>query len=245
MSNDDALLRVALHEYYRSNINALFTFLEALHLHLYRIRNFLVIIKENLFADNLTHKEASRLISKLVFIEISWRLREQLLDTLQQHVYSKLILCRDRKNLSVWQQRMPFHHNVSKIFLVTLVYLIDEKQYWYIHLLHLLQEFHILFWILNHVSDVQQDVSISQCRLRESQHHLLHLVVRLQYSRSIRKHYLHIIGIYNSHDTMACCLRLEGSDRNTLTNQLIHQCRLTNIRVADDIHKTSLVHCIQ
>ena len=39
---------------------------------------------------------------------------------------------------------------------------------------------------------------------------------------------------------MACCLSLEGSNRNTLTNQLVHERTFTNVGITNDIYEFPL-----
>lgn len=140
---------------------------------------------------------------------------------------------------------MPLLHDITQFLRVALVNLIDEQEHRYSHLLYLFEEVDVLLRILDDIGDIKQDIGISQCTLRESEHHLLHLVVWLQDARGIRKHDLHIIGIHDTHDTMTSGLRLEGSDADTLAHQLIHQRTLTHIRVTHDIYKTCFMHTIK
>ena len=95
---------------------------------------------------------------------------------------------------------------------------------------------------LNHIRHIQQHIRIRQCRSGEIQHGLLQLIVWLQYTRSVRKHNLHVIRIIDAHNPMTGGLRLESGDRNTLTYQNIHQCGLAYIRISYDIYKTCFVH---
>ena len=53
MTDDDTLLRVALHVDHGIDVDMLIILLETLHSDLYRIRNLLVVIEQDLLADNL------------------------------------------------------------------------------------------------------------------------------------------------------------------------------------------------
>lgn len=51
-------------------MDTLSIFLKLLHYHFYRIRNLLIIIKQNLLADNLGDKETRRFVCPLILTEI-------------------------------------------------------------------------------------------------------------------------------------------------------------------------------
>ena len=137
---------------------------------------------------------------------------------------------------------MPLLYSVAKGLLVALVYLVDKQEHRYRHLLNLVEKVHILLWILHHVGNVEQNICVLQSRLREGQHRLLELVVGFQHTRGIREHYLSIVLIDNTHDTVARGLRLECGNAYTLANKLIHQRRLAHIRIANYVYKTCFVH---
>ena len=223
-------------------MNALFIFFETLYPYFHRIRDFLVIIEKYFLSNNLRDEETSRLISQLVLVKESRRLWQQFLDALQEHIYAKLVFGRNRKDFRIWQEGVPLLYDVSQLVLITLIDFIDQEQHWDSHFLDLFEEVHILLWILDHISHIEQNISIRQGAFRESQHHLLHLVIGFQNTRSVGKHNLHIISIDDTHDTMTGCLSLEGSDTDTLPHQLVHQSALTYVWIAYDINKTSFVH---
>ena len=104
-----------------------------------------------------------------------------------------------------------------------LIDFINKKQYGNFHFAHLFQKFDVLFRVFYHISYIKQDICISQSRLRKSQHHFLHFVVRLQHTRRIREHNLHIRRIHNAHNTMPCGLCLECCNAYFLTYKLVHQ----------------------
>ena len=137
---------------------------------------------------------------------------------------------------------MPFFNNITQLLRITLINLVDEQEYRNLHFLNLFQEFHVLFRVFYHISHIKQHISIRQCTLREGKHHLLHLVIRFQNTRSIRKYNLHIISIHNTHDTMTGCLSLKSCNTNTFTHQLIHQGTFSHIRVTYYINETSFMH---
>ena len=137
---------------------------------------------------------------------------------------------------------MPLLHDVTEMLLVGLIDLVDQQQHRDLHLPDLFQEVEILFRILHHVSDIEQDVGICQGRLRECQHHLLHLIIRFQHTGRVREDNLHVGLIDDAHNAVPRRLRLKRGDADLLTDKLIHQRGLTNIGVSYDIYKTGLMH---
>ena len=245
MADDDALLRVALHIDDGIDMDMTLVLFEALHHHLDGVRNLLVVIAQNLLADNLGDEKARGLVGQLVLAEVSRTLGQQLLDALHQYIGAELIRRRDGQYLGVGQQSMPFLDEVAELFggVIALqhVNLIDEQQHGNLHLTHLLEEVGVFLRLLHHVGDVEQDVGIGQGRLRELQHILLHLVVRLQHARGIGEHNLTVGCVDDAHDTVTGGLRLERRDTNLLADELVHQRRLTDVGVTDDIYETGLM----
>jgi len=217
-------------------------FLELLHHHFDRIGNLLVVITQDLLADNLRHKEARGLVGKLVFVEICGAFGQQLADAFHEDIGAKLVLGRDGQYLGIGQQRVPSLHDIAQTLLVGLVDLIDEQQHGNGHGLHAVEEIHVFLRILHHVGHIEKDVCVGQCRLREGQHHLLHLVVGLEYTRGIREDNLHVGRVDNAHDAVPGGLCLESGDADLLAHQLIHQRRLAHIGISYDIYESCLVH---
>ena len=137
---------------------------------------------------------------------------------------------------------MPALHDVAEGLLVALVYLVDEQQHGYGHLGHLGEEVGVLLGVFHHVGDIEQHVGIGKGRLREGQHHLLHLVVGLEHSGSVREDYLAVVVVDDAHDAVTGGLGLEGSDADALAYELVHQRRFTHVGVAYDIYKSCFVH---
>ena len=174
MTDDDTLLRVTLHVDYGIDVDVIVVFLESLYCNLYAIGYLFIVVKQYLFADNLGYKETGRLIGKLILIEISRTLGQQLLNTLQQHINAELVLCRDRQNLCLRQQRMPAiddrcQASLASIASITsqLIDFINEQDDGNRHLLHFFEEVHIFLGVLYHIGYVQQHIGILQCRFRE------------------------------------------------------------------------------
>ena len=174
MADDDTLLRVTLHVDYGIDVDVIVVFLESLYCNLYAIGYLFIVVKQYLFADNLGYKETGRLIGKLILIEISRTLGQQLLNTLQQHIDAELVLCRDRQYLCLRQQAVPAIDDrcqtcLASIASITskLINLVDEQDYWQVKLLHFFEEVHIFLRILYYIGYVQQHIGILQCRFRE------------------------------------------------------------------------------
>ena len=245
MPNDDTFLRVALHIDDCVDMDVMFVLLETLHHHLDRVRHLLIIVAQDLLTDDLRHEEAGRLVRQLVLAKVSRTLGQQFHDALHQHVGTELIGSRDRKYFRIGQQSVPLLHKVaqlrSDVLALQHVNLVDEQQHGNLHLPHFLQEVGVLLRLFYHVGDIQQNIRIGQSRLRELQHILLHLIVRLQHSRRVRKHNLTIVGVDDAHDAMTRGLRLESGNADLLADKLVHQRRLTHIGVSYNIYETGLM----
>ena len=114
MADDDALLRVALDVDDGIDMYLTVVLLEALHDDLYGVGYLLIVIEENLLADDFRDEEAGGLVRQLVFVEEGGTLRQQLLDALQQHVDAELVLGRDRQDFGVGEQGVPAVDDVSQ-----------------------------------------------------------------------------------------------------------------------------------
>ena len=242
MSDDDALLRVALHVYHGVYVDVLVGLLERLHLHLHRVRYLLVVVEQYLLAYYLRDEEACGLVRKLVFVEERRRVGQQFLDAAHEHIDTELVLSRDGEDLGVGQQLMPALHSVAERLLVALVNLVDEQQHGYGHALHLVEEVLVLLRVLHYVGDVEQHVGILQRRLRECEHRLLELIVRFKYAGRVREDNLRVLLIHDAHDAVARGLRLERGNADALADELVHQRRLAHIRIAHYVYKSCFVH---
>ena len=216
--------------------------LELLYHNFHSIRNFLVIIKQNLFTDNFCHKKTGRLVGPLILIEIRRTVRQQILDTLHYHIHTEFGNGGDWNDFRLRNQLMPFFHAFHQSVLVAQIYLIDKQQDRNLHLANLFDEFHILIRFFHHIGYIEQHISVRQSRFREIQHGLLQFIVWLQHSWSVGEHNLHFIRIQNPHNPVTGSLCLEGSDRDSFANQQIHQSRFTHIGISHNIHKSCLMH---
>ena len=185
MTDDDAFLRFALHIDYRVDVDLLGRLLELLYPHLHRIRDFLIVIEQNLFANDLTDKKFGGLVRQLVLVKIRRTVGQELLNAFEQHVHAKLIGSRNGKNLGIGQQRMPLLHQLAYGLLVARINLVDDQDDRNGHRPHLFKKVGILLRVFHHISYIQQDVSVGQGRFRESQHVFLHLVIGFQHARGV------------------------------------------------------------
>ena len=76
--------------------------------------------------------------------------------------------------------------------------------------------------------------------MREGEHILLHTILGLEHPRSVAVDDLHTIAIDDANNAVSRCLRLIGDDAESVTYQLIHQGRLADIGVANDVDKAAL-----
>ena len=105
-----------------------------------------------------------------------------------------------------------------------------------------LQDEEGLIALLHRVGDIENHIGIAQRTNHKVHHRLLQLVVGFQHSGCVREHDLHVLGVDDTHDTVAGGLCLEGGDRDAFTDKLVHQCRLTHIGVSHDIYESCFVH---
>lgn len=70
LTYNNTFLRFTFHINHSIDMDTLSIFLKLLHYHFYRIRNLLIIIKQNLLADNLGDKETRRFVCPLILTEI-------------------------------------------------------------------------------------------------------------------------------------------------------------------------------
>ena len=151
-------------------MDALCVFLKLLNDHFHRIRNFLVIIQQNLLADNLRHEKTGRLVRPLVLVEVRRRIRQQVLDALHHHIHPELRNGRYWNDFGLWNQCMPFFHTFHQGILIAQINLIDKQKDRNLHLAHLFDELHVLVRLFHHIRHIEQHIRIRQCRLREIQH---------------------------------------------------------------------------
>jgi hypothetical protein len=77
--------------------------------------------------------------------------------------------------------------------------------------------------------------------LREVEHRLLELVLWLQHPRSVGVDNLVVGRVDDAHDAMACGLRLRCDDGDAFADEVVHQSRFADVRVADDVDKACFV----
>ena len=215
-----------------------FVFLETLHTHLDRIRDFLVVVEKNLFTDDFCNKELGWLVGQLVFVKIGRTLGQEFLDAVQNRLDVELVQSRYGQDFGFRKKFVPPLDKGSQVFLVGQVYLVDEHKYRHFHPSHFCQEIGIFVSGLLRVGHVEQHVGIDQGTLGKGQHGLLQLVVGLQHTWRVGKDNLRIIVVDDAHDAMTSCLGLEGGDGDALAYQEVHKCRFTHIGIAHDIYKT-------
>ena len=242
MADDDALLRVALDIDDGVDVDVGLVFLEALHTDLDAVGDLLVVVEEYLLADDLRDEELGGLVCQLVLVEVWRTLGQEFLDACQDGLHVEPVQRRYGQNLRLGQNLMPLLHERDQILLVGQVNLVDEHEHGHFHLRDLLQEIGVLVDLLHRVGHIEQHVGIDQRTLAERQHGLLQLVVGFQHAGRVRKHNLGIVVVDDAHDAMACGLRLEGGNGNTLTNQKVHERRFSDVGITNDIYKTRFMH---
>ena len=159
----------------------------------------------------------------MIFIKVGRALGQEFLYALQHIINIELVQSADGNNLCLGQCLVPKLDLLGQSLLVAKVYLVDEHKDGCLLLLDFIEEIAVLVGRFHHICDIKQDVGILQGTLAELEHLLLQLVVGLQDAWGVAETYLHLGRIEDAHDAMSSGLCLEGSNRNALTNQKVHE----------------------
>ena len=92
--------------------------------------------------------------------------------------------------------------------------------------------------LLDGIGYVEYDIGIVYGAADEVHHRLLEFVCRFEYSGRVGIYDLEILAVDYAHYTVARGLRLRGYDREALAHKRIHERRLADIGVADDIYES-------
>ena len=65
----------------------------------------------------------------------------------------------------------------------------------------------------DHVGDVKEDVGVGEGGFAEVEHTLLEFVLRFEDARSVGENDLVVVGVYDTEDSVSCCLRLRSDNR--------------------------------
>ena len=223
VADNDALLAVALHINQSAYANVFLGLLKFFDHHLTSVGNLLVVVQKYLLADDLRDEKARRLVGPLVFFEVRRRIGEQFLDARQHAVDTELGLRRNGEDFGLRQDFFPGFDEFHNAGLVGKIDFVDQHQDRHLHALHLCDEIGILVGFLHHIGHVEQDIGVLQRAFGEGEHRFLEFVVGFQHARGVRKHDLRVVCVDNTHDAVARGLRLEGSDRNALAHEEIHE----------------------
>ena len=241
MSDDDTLLRVALHIDDGIDVDVLLRLLEGLHHHLDAVGYLLVVVEQDLLAYNLVDEEAGGLVCPLVLVEIGRGLGQEFLNASQQLLHAEAVQGRDGHYLCLRQYLVPLVVLCLQGLRVAQVYLVDDHDDGHLHVLDLLYEVAVLVGRLHHVRHIEQHIGILQGGNGELEHLLLQLVVGFQYSRGVREAYLHLGRVQYAHYAVTCGLCLECGYADTLSHKQVHQCGLAHVGVTHYVHETCLV----
>ena len=245
VTDDDALLTVALDVDDRGDADVAVGLPELLHDDLAGVGYLLVVVEEYLLAHDLGDEETGGLVGPLVLVEVGGMVGQELTDALEYVIDVEAVEGRDGEYLGLGQCLVPEGDRLFQRLLVREVYLVDEHEDGHPETGYLLEEIGVLVGGLHHVGDVEQDVGIHQCALGELEHLLLQFVVGLEHPGGVGEAYLHVGGVEDAHDAVARGLRLEGGNADALTHEEIHECALPHIGIADDVYETRLVHFIE
>ena len=203
------------------------------------MRDFFIQAVKRFLADQLRHNLALRLVCDRVLIIELRTVRK----VFQNH-FNKLIRivsapCRHR-------------HDIREVIFLP-VCINSRKQILFLHHINLVDhKDDRRLYSLKLIDDVPFSGSDKRGRLHKPEHHIhfiqralgyiyhifAKLVLRLVDPRRINKHDLAVLRCKNGLDTVPRCLRFIRCDRDLLSDQMVHQGRLSYVRSADQSDKT-------
>ena len=137
---------------------------------------------------------------------------------------------------------MPFFHQRLKRLGGREVDLVDDHQCGQAAAADALHDLGRAVALLHGVGDVEDHVGVDEGARDELHHRLLELVRRLEDARRVGVDDLEIVARDDAHDAVARGLRLGGDDRQPLAHEGVHERRLADVGVADDIYEARFVH---
>ena len=106
-ADDDTLLGIALAVDDGVDADEFVLFLEGLHFNLDRIRDLLVVVKEDLLADDLIDEETCGFVGQLVLWEERRSDGQGFFDSIEELGYTETLLCGDGEDLCLGELGMP------------------------------------------------------------------------------------------------------------------------------------------
>ena len=127
-ADDDTLLGIALAVDDGIDADEFVLFLEGLHFNLDRIRDLLVVVEEDLLADDLINEESRGFVGQLVLWEEGWSDGQGFFDSIEELRDAETLLRGDGEDLCLGELRVPEGYEGLEGLLSREVNLIDDEK---------------------------------------------------------------------------------------------------------------------
>ena len=238
MADEDGLLALALDIDDARDVVDTVALLVARNGHFAAVGYLFLVVEEYLFADDLADKEAHRLACELAVRIVGRMLGEHSKYGVKDARQVESFGGGAGNDHRAGYQLLPVVDFLLHEFLVRKVYLVDYKQYRHLRLDYLLLK-GLVFQRLAELGHDKEEVGVLEGCADEAHHLLVELVGRIDDTWGIGVDDLEVIACNDAHYSLAGCLRFGGDDAEFLAHKGIHQGRLPDIRVADDVDKTT------
>ena len=240
-ADDDALLGFAHDVDDGADVVAVRIFLELLYHYLSTIGYLLVVVGQDLLADNLGGKEAEVAVGEEILVVPGLALRQQADDAVEYGLEAETLLGRGGEYLGAGNCGGPLCGQSGHCLLVTQVYLVDNDEHRAVHTAQPVDVLPVLVSLLDHIGDVQDDVGVSDGGIHVLHHGALQVVGRLEDPRSVGVDYLVVLPVDYAHYPVTGGLGLGCDDRKALPDEGVHQRGLAHVGVAYDVDETGAV----
>ena len=214
-------------------------FLHALDCNGNTVRDFFFQTTKGFFADQFSHDLAHRLIRHRVFIIEGLTIGQILQDTLYQSIRIVTFQRRNRNNLRKIQFLPIGIDKGQDLLLFHRIHFVYDQDNWCFRLLQLFDN--VALTGSDKGSRLHQpadDVHLVQGPFRHRYHIITQLIFCLMDARRIQKNDLPFLQRQYGLNPISGRLRLIGSDRDLLPDQMIHQGRFPDVGTTDQSNKT-------
>ena len=220
--------------------------MELLDLDLDAVGDLLVVVEEDLLADDLVDEEALGFVGELVLIEERRALGQYLDDAGKERVEAEMFEGGDLEDLGLREGLVPEGGEVLEGLLGGEVDLVDNEENARAAVLHFLHKICVFVGRVLDVGDVEEDVGIDECGVGELAHLLLQFVVGFEYAGRVGIDDLPVgaVGgtVDDAHDAVARRLCFGRDDAESLSDEGVHEGGLPDVGVAYYVDESGFMH---
>ena len=242
-ADDDGLLRGSLHIEGRGDANEVGLLLVALHDNFHTVGNLLLVLQQDLLADEFRHEEAHRAVGEGILREIGRALGQQRDDAFAHLLDVDPLEGGNGENIRGRENRLPVALRFLHLLIGVFVDFVDDEHHGDAHLVDLFDELLVVSG-LPALDEIEDDVGVLQ-RVGDKLHHvLLHHVGGIEHARQVGIDNLVVVAVDDALDSVPGSLRLGGHDGDLLADQLVHEGAFAHVGVADDVDEARTVRGI-